>query len=78
MKKLLIASMVLALVSCGGATDGDADTDTTTLPVDTSTTNINTNAGSYTTDTLNAPDSVSGTSPESRRTTPNNVDTSGR
>jgi hypothetical protein len=35
MKGILIAGCLVALMSCGGANDGDAKTDTTSMPVDT-------------------------------------------
>lgn len=82
MKKILTAVVAAALVACGGAADGDARTDTTTMPMDTgemksnagdTTTTLNTAAGTYSTA---PPDSgqrtTTGTTPESRKTTPGN------
>ena len=77
------AGVVIALMSCGNATDGDAKTDTTTMPVDTAAqnnagmdtgTNINTNTGSYsTTDTagMRKPDvnASTATDPKTRQST---------
>lgn len=85
MKRILwIAGIVIGMMSCGGAMDGDASTDTTTMPIDTvainnqgrdTATTINTNTGSYsTTDTagMRKPDIRSSTAsdPKSRQSTP--------
>lgn len=84
MKRIVYtAGVVIALASCGNATDGDASTDTTTMPVDTvaqnnagrdTATTINTNTGAYsTTDTagMRKPDinASTATDPKTRKST---------
>lgn len=84
MKKIVsLFSVAILLISCSGATDGDANTDTTTLIIDTGGLNapndtanhVNTNTGEYPKDTLTPSGktdvrSSSATDPKSRSTTP--------
>jgi hypothetical protein len=84
MKRIFyLAGMVVALMSCSNATDGNAKTDTTTMPVDTvaqsnmgmdTATTINTNTGSRsTTETagMRKPDvnASTATDPKTRQST---------
>jgi|GEM_PF-2470896 len=81
MKRIFFgAGVVIALVSCGNATDGDASTDTTSMPIDTAATSgaimdpgasINRNTGSYPQDSASRTDvrSSSPSNPGSRSTT---------
>ena len=87
MKKILMASaLVVGLMSCGSqSTDVENSSDSTNMtdanqaPMGDTTGMINSNAGNYPTDTSNqnGDDSVSGTSPASRSTTPRNAGKSG-
>jgi hypothetical protein len=84
MKKIIsLFSVALILISCSGATDGDANTDTTTLTIDTGGLNapndtanhVNTNTGEYPKDSTTGVGktdirSSSPTDPKSRSTTP--------
>lgn len=83
MKKLLMATaLVMGLMSCGNQSeDAENTADSTTMldanqaPMGDTTNTINSNTGNYPTDTSNqnGDDSVKGTSPASRSTTPRNA-----
>ena len=76
MKKLLMITAIVCLANCSNeTTNRPTPPDTTTMPPDPAlqgdSQNINTNTGTYPTDTNRQnTDSVSGTPPQSRRTTP--------
>jgi hypothetical protein len=83
MKKILMATaVVMGLVSCGNqSADEEATADSTNMtdanqaPMGDTTGMINNNTGNYPTDTSNqnGDDSVTGSSPASRSTTPRNA-----
>ncbi len=83
MKKIVMAmALVVALMSCanqGNDEENTADstnmTDANQAPMGDTTNMTNSNTGNYPTDTSNqnGDDSVSGTSPASRSTTPRNA-----
>ena len=82
MKKILMAVVVMAgLASCGNqSNDVEATADSSTItdanqsPMGDTANQINSNTGNYGTDTSNrnGDDSISGSNPASRRTTPGN------
>ena len=87
MKKILMATAaVIGLMSCGSQrTDVENSADSTNMtdanqaPMGDTTGMINSNAGNYPADTSNqnGDDSVSGTNPASRSTTPRNAGNNG-
>ena len=82
MKKILMATVILAgLMSCGSqSTESESTSDTATMtdanmaPMGDTANQINSNTGNFTADTSNrnGDDSVSGSNPASRSTTPGN------
>lgn len=83
MKKIMIATaLVLGLMSCGNESeDAESSADSTNMtdanraPMGDTTNTINSNSGNYPTDTSNqnGDDSIKGSSPASRSTTPRNA-----
>ena len=81
-KMIMIAALTIGLVSCGSQSeeaemgaDSTNMTDANRAPMGDTTGMINSNAGNYPEDTSNrnGDDSVSGTNPASRSTTPRNA-----
>ena len=85
MKKIVMATaLVVGLMSCGSqSTDTENSSDSTNMtdanaaPMGDTTNMLNSNAGNYPSDTSgqNGDDSIKGTNPASRSTTPRNPST---